>query len=134
MPAIDVNPTITVVAISVGEKVPETLRAHPSRYNQIAVITGSQKTKHGRAAHFNKGERRRDDLDRILSKEQGHSIPGLCDISHGCRTARDIGTASDSVSVEARPARTVRRRPRPCVGLYSRHRVVPGNRTSATSG
>jgi len=58
IPTIEANPTITVIAISVGEKVPETNRAHPSRNIQIALISKNQKTKHGSAAHLLHPERR----------------------------------------------------------------------------
>jgi hypothetical protein len=58
MPASEANPTTTVIAISVEEKVPETNRAHPSRNIQIALITKNQKTKHGSAAHLLHAERR----------------------------------------------------------------------------
>jgi hypothetical protein len=43
---------MTVMPISVGEKVAETIRAQPRKKNQIAVISISQKTKHGNAAHL----------------------------------------------------------------------------------
>jgi len=57
-PTTEANPTITVIAISVEEKVPETSRAHPSRNIQIAPINKNQKTKHGSAAHLLHPERR----------------------------------------------------------------------------
>jgi len=58
IPTIEANPTIIVIAISVGEKVPETNRAQPSRNIQIALINKNQKTKHGSAAHLLNPERR----------------------------------------------------------------------------
>jgi hypothetical protein len=58
MPTTEANPTITVIAISVEEKVPETKRAHPSRNIQIALINKNQKTKHGSADHLLHPERR----------------------------------------------------------------------------
>src|SRR5215469_12000606 len=56
IPTAEAKPTIRVIAISVGEKVPETMCAQPSRKSQIAIITSSQKRKHGSAAHFVKAE------------------------------------------------------------------------------
>ena len=58
IPTIEANPTITVIAISVKEKVPETICAQPSRNSQIATIRRSQKKKHGSAAHLLQAERR----------------------------------------------------------------------------
>ncbi len=58
MPTTEANPTITVIAISVEEKVPETSRAHPNRNIQIALINKNQKTKQGSAAHLLHPERR----------------------------------------------------------------------------
>lgn len=55
-PVMDAAPTTRVMAISVGEKFPETMRAQPSRKSQIAVMISSQKTKHGRAAHLVRAE------------------------------------------------------------------------------
>jgi hypothetical protein len=58
IPTIDAIPTITVIAISVEEKVPETIRAQPSKNSQIAVINRSQNKKHGSATHLLQPERR----------------------------------------------------------------------------
>jgi hypothetical protein len=52
IPTAEAKPTIRVIAISVGEKVPETICTQPSRKSQIAIITSSQKRKHGSAVHF----------------------------------------------------------------------------------
>ena len=56
IPTAEAKPTIRVIAISVGEKVPETMCDQPSRKSQIAIITRSQKKKHGSAVHFVKAE------------------------------------------------------------------------------
>jgi hypothetical protein len=52
IPTIEASPTITVITISVDEKIPETIRAQPRRNNHITIITSSQKKKHGSAAHL----------------------------------------------------------------------------------
>jgi hypothetical protein len=41
-----------VIAISVGKKWPVTIRAHPRRNNQIAIMMASQKINSGSAIHF----------------------------------------------------------------------------------
>jgi hypothetical protein len=69
IPVIAAAPTIMVMAISVGEKVPETMRAQPSRYSQIAVINKTQKRRHGSADHLLQGERRRARATVIQSGE-----------------------------------------------------------------
>jgi len=52
IPVSEAAPTTMVMATSVGEKWPVTMRAHPLRNSQIAIMIASQKTKHGNAAHF----------------------------------------------------------------------------------
>jgi hypothetical protein len=68
IPTTAANPTITVIAISVGENVPETIRAQPSRNSQIKIISISQKKKHGRAAHLIQPERR---MPRTMAIQSG---------------------------------------------------------------
>jgi len=45
------SPTITVIAISVGENDPETIRSQAKKNSQIKIIRVSQKKKHGSAVH-----------------------------------------------------------------------------------
>src|SRR5580692_6310749 len=52
MPASEAAPTMIVIAISIGENVPERKAVQPSRNDQIAAISTSQNTKQGSAAHF----------------------------------------------------------------------------------
>ena len=68
IPTTEANPTISVIAISVEEKVPETIRAQPSRNSQIKIISISQKTKHGSAAHLIQPERR---MPRTMEIQSG---------------------------------------------------------------
>jgi hypothetical protein len=56
IPTIEADPTTNVISISIGENIPERICAQPRRYNQIAPISTSQKTKHGNAAHLVKAE------------------------------------------------------------------------------
>src|SRR6185312_2067731 len=51
-PQIDASPTTIVIAVSVGENVPVTIRAQPSRKSQIRIITTAHNTKQGIAAHL----------------------------------------------------------------------------------
>ena len=51
-PIIAAIPITTVIAISVGENRPDTMRAHPSRNNQMNTVIASQKAMHAKAAHF----------------------------------------------------------------------------------
>jgi hypothetical protein len=76
---------------------------------------------------------RDDDVDRILSKEQ-EIIPSSGFVSSVMDAMQcEAAAAADSVSVEARPARGDRCRPRPRVGLRCKHLAVhPGNRNAAT--
>jgi len=52
IPTIEASPTITIITISVDEKVPDAIRAQPSRNNHITIISSSQKKRHGSAAHL----------------------------------------------------------------------------------
>src|SRR5580704_5184654 len=52
MPPSEANPTMIVMAISVGENVPERNAVQPSKNDQIAAISTSQNTKQGNAAHL----------------------------------------------------------------------------------
>jgi hypothetical protein len=69
IPIIEANPTISVIAISVEEKAPETTRAQPSRNIQMADISRSQKKKHGSAVHLLQPERR---MLRTMAIHSGH--------------------------------------------------------------
>ena len=89
IPTIEANPTINVIAISVGEKVPDTIRAHPSRYSQIAPITRSQNTKHGSAAHLLKPDRR---MLRLMAIQSG-DVCTMCRITP-CDTAPTTNKAT----------------------------------------
>ena len=55
MPTREAAPTTKVMAISVGKKWPETIRAQPSKKSQMSTMIASQKMKHGSAAHFARG-------------------------------------------------------------------------------
>lgn len=68
IPTAEANPTITVIAISVGEKVPETIRAQPSKNSQMKIINISQKRKHGSAAHLIQPERL---MPRAMATQSG---------------------------------------------------------------
>ena len=52
IPRIDAAPTTIVIAISVGEKVPEIRCDQPSRNNQMRLISKSQQMKQGIAVHL----------------------------------------------------------------------------------
>lgn len=58
IPTTDATPITIVIAISVGENVPVTIRAHPSKNSQMNAMMASQKRKQGSAAHFAHPERR----------------------------------------------------------------------------
>jgi hypothetical protein len=68
IPTAEANPTIIVIAISVGEKVPETIRVQPSRDSQMKIISISQKKKHGSAAHLIQPERQ---MPRTMAIQSG---------------------------------------------------------------
>ncbi len=51
-PTIDPAPTTSVMATSVGEKWPVTIRAQPTRNSQMKIMIVSQKMRQGNAAHF----------------------------------------------------------------------------------
>src|ERR1700719_3911354 len=51
-PVTAATPTTSVMAISVGENRPETIRAHPSRNSQMKTMIVNQNNRHGRAAHL----------------------------------------------------------------------------------
>ena len=89
IPTVEANPTITVIAISVEEKVPETIRAQPSRNNQIATISRSQKKKHGSAAHLLQPERR---MLRPMAIQSG-DVYTMCRITP-CDTAPTTSKAA----------------------------------------
>lgn len=89
IPSIEANPTITVIAISVKEKVPETIRAQPRRNSQIAVISSSQKKKHGSAAHLLQPERR---MLRTIAIQSG-DVCTMC-LMNPCDTAPTTSKAA----------------------------------------
>jgi hypothetical protein len=101
MPTTEANPTISVIAISVEEKVPETIRAQPSRNSQIKIISISQKTKHGRAAHLVQPERR---MPRTMAIQSGE----VCTMCR--RTPCDTApTTSKAAIMETQQATNMRK-------------------------
>jgi len=99
IPTPEANPTITVIAISVEEKFPETIHAQPSRNSQIAVISSSQTKKHGSAAHLVQAERR---VLRTMAIQSG-------DVCTVCRvTPCDTAPTDTEQMVKMRKSRSKR--------------------------
>jgi len=94
IPTIEAIPTIKVIAISAGENVPVTMRAQPRRNSQMALISSSQNTKHGRTAHFVSGERRNPSTMPIQSGE----VCTMCRI-----TPRDTAPTTSKAVMMATP-------------------------------
>jgi hypothetical protein len=101
IPTTEANPTISVIAISVEEKVPETIRAQPSRNSQIKIISISQETKHGSAAHLIQLEPR---MPRAMAIHSGE----VCTMCR--RTPCDTApTTSKAATMDTQQATTMRK-------------------------
>jgi len=118
IPVIEANPTINVIAISVEEKVPETIRAQPRRNSQIAVISSSQKKKHGSAAHLLQPEPR---TLRTMAIQSG-------DVCTMCRTTPCDTAPTTSKAAIMDTQQTVKMRKSRCKGHPTRvviHTICP---------
>lgn len=125
IPTIEANPTIIVIAISVGEKVPDTNRAHPSRNIQIALINKNQKTKHGSAAHLLHPERR---TPATIAIQRG-DVCAMCRRTP-CDTAP---TTSNAAMMDTQQAVKMRKR-RSTRNLTQAFRTTRRVRATADSG
>jgi hypothetical protein len=68
---------MSVIAISVIVKVPDTRRTQPTRKSQIAVISRNQNAKHGIAAHLLHPDRR---TPRVITIHKG-DVCSICRIT-----------------------------------------------------